>query len=163
MKKFLDICLFRLGPQDLPASAFLFGLVLCLNGIVGLVILSIEAPLLTAIAEFLVSLGLLVGFIWILLALDGKTLRFQQTLTALLGTDIVISLAALPFLIWISFDHHFTAATYLLVASMIWNVAVVGHIIRHALSSPYLFGLGLSFLYFLGSFIVMNFLFSAGR
>ncbi|MGH8499848.1 MAG: hypothetical protein ACRERV_13745, partial [Methylococcales bacterium] len=93
----------------------------------------------------------------------GKTIRFQQTLIALLGADTLISLTALPFLIWISLNQGFGLAYYILLGSMFWSVAVVGHIIRHALSSPYLFGLGLSILYFLASFKVMVYLFPVVR
>ncbi len=163
LKVFLDICLFRRGPQDLPASAFFFGIVLLANAVVGLIILSMEAPFLTVVPQFLVSITLLTGFSWIVLALSGKSIRFQQTLTALLGADTVISLAALPFLVWISLNQSFGWVYYILLASMLWSVAVVGHIIRHALSSPYLFGLGLSILYFLASFKVMVYLFPVVR
>lgn len=163
MKTFLDICLFRRGPQDLPASAFFLGIVLFANTLVGLLILSMEAPFLTAVPQFLVSIALLAGFSWILLALNGKAIRFRQTLTALLGADTVISLVALPFLIWISLNQSFGWAYYILLGSMLWSVAVVGHIIRHALSSSYLFGLGLSILYFLASFQAMAYLFPIVR
>ncbi|MGH8557930.1 MAG: hypothetical protein ACRESZ_10810 [Methylococcales bacterium] len=163
LKIFLDICLFRRGPQDLPVSAFFFGIVLVANAVVGLIILSMEAPFLAAVPQFLVSIALLAGFSWIVLALSGRTIRFRQTLCALLGVDTVISLAALPFLVWISLNQNFGLAYYILIASMFWSVAVVGHIIRHALSSPYLFGLGLSILYFLASFKVMVYLFPVVR
>ncbi|MGR9105866.1 MAG: hypothetical protein ACU843_02945 [Gammaproteobacteria bacterium] len=159
LKRFLDICLFRCGPQDLPSSAFFLILVFIANTVVGLIILSMEAPLASAVPQFLVSIVLLAGFSWILLALSGKSARFRQTLTALLGADTVISLAALPFLISISTNHSLGWPYYVLLSSMFWSIAVVGHIIRHALSSSYLYGLGLSILYFMGSFQAMAYLF----
>jgi hypothetical protein len=163
LKKFLGICMFRLGPQDLPASTFFLGIVLLSNAAVGLLIFSMEAPLLLAVPQFIAGIALLAAFSGIVLALSGKLLRFQQTLTALLGADTLISLIALPFLIWISEDRNFSWAYYVLYASMFWSVAVVGHIIRHALSSSFIFGLGLSILYFLASFQVMAFLFPISR
>ncbi|MGH8550803.1 MAG: hypothetical protein ACRERU_19835 [Methylococcales bacterium] len=159
LKIFLDLCIFQRGPQDMPASAFFLGIVLLANAAVGLTILSMEAPFLDAVPQFLVSIALLVGFSWIVLRLSGKTIRFQQTLIALLGADTLISLTALPFLIWISLNQGFGLAYYILLGSMFWSVAVVGHIIRHALSSSYIYGLGLSILYFLGSFQAMAYLF----
>lgn len=163
LKIFLDICLFKRGPQDLPASAFFLGIVLFANAVVSMIILSVEAPFLTALPQFLTGIALLVVFIRIVLALSGKMLRFQQTLTALLGADTVISLISLPFLIWISANQNFGVIYYILIASMLWSMAVVAHIIRHALSSSYLFGLGLSILYFLASFKLMVYLFPVLR
>lgn len=155
--------MFKRGPQDIPASLFFLGIVLIMNAVVGLAILSMEAPFLAALPQFLASIAFLAGFSWIVLGLSGKTMRFQQTLTALLGTDTLISLMALPFLIAISWDHEFGLAYYILLGSMLWSVAVVGHIIRHALSSSYLYGLGLSILYFVGSFQAMAYLFPIAR
>ncbi len=163
LKTFLDICLFRRGPQDLPPSTFFLGSVLLANAAVGLIILSMEASLLAAVPQFLISITLLAGFSWIVLAFGGKTIRFRQTLTALLGADTLISLLALPFLIWISLSQRFGPVYYILIASMMWSVAVVGHIIRHALSSSYLYGLGLAILYFLASFQATAFLFPVAR
>jgi hypothetical protein len=163
LRTFLDICLFRRGPQHLPASTFFLIFVLLANAAVGLIILSMEAPFLAAIPQFLVSIALLAGFSWTVLAFDGKTVRFQQTLTALLGADTVISLLALPFLLWISQYQRFGPAYYVLIASMVWSVAVVGHIIRHALSSSYLYGLGMAILYFFASFQATAFLFPVAR
>lgn len=160
LKTFLDLCLFRCGPQDLPASGFFLGFVFVANCLVGLIIFSMEASLALAVWQFLFSIALLGAFSWTILALGGKTVRFQQTLTALLGADTLISLIALPFLIWISLFHSFGLAYYVLIGSMFWSVAVVGHIIRHALSSTYLFGLGLSVLYFMASFQATSLLFS---
>ncbi|MCI0734299.1 MAG: hypothetical protein L0Y38_10830 [Methylococcaceae bacterium] len=159
VKVFLDICMFKRGPQDMPASAFFLGIVLLANAAVGLIILSMEASFLAAVPQFLVSVILLAGFSWAVLRLSGKAVRFRQTLIALLGADTLISLTALPFLIWISMNEGFGLAYYILLGSMLWSVAVVGHIIRHALSSSYVYGLGLSILYFLGSFQAMAYLF----
>jgi hypothetical protein len=155
--------MFKRGPQDMPASAFFLGFVLLANAAVGLTILSMEASFLVAVPQFLVSIVLLAGFSWVVLRLGEKTIRFQQTLTALLGADTLISLTALPFLIWISLNQGFGLAYYILLASMLWSVAVVGHIILHALSSSYVYGLGLSILYFLGSFQAMAYLFPIAR
>jgi hypothetical protein len=151
--------MFKRGPQDMPASAFFLGIVLLANAAVGLTILSMDASLLVAVPQFLVSIALLAGFSAVVLRLSGKAIRFRQTLIALFGADTVISLAASPFLIWISLNQGSGLAYYVLLGSMLWSVAVVGHIIRHALSCSYLYGLGLSILYSLGSFQAMAYLF----
>lgn len=163
VKIFLEICLLRSGPQDLPASAIFLGVVFVANAFVGLIILSIEAPFQAAVPQFFVSIGLLTAFSWIILTASGKATRLQQTLTALLGADTLISLFALPFLIWISLNQSYGLAYYVLFASMLWSIAVVGHIVRHALSSSYLFGFGLAILYFFTSFQVMAYLFPIVR
>ena len=84
--------------------------------------------------------------------------RFVQSATALFGADTVITLAALPLLHTIGPEPEaispLAGIAYLLLLG--WNVAVVAHVLRHALSTsrgPALMWAG---AYILGTFIVAS-------
>lgn len=95
----LDIVLCRRGPQDLPESPALFGLLafwyVGLNFIQGRLAgwtLGGVAPLIAV--EFL----MLLGWVWALLAFYGRRPRFLQTISAVLGIAIFLILADLAML-----------------------------------------------------------------
>jgi hypothetical protein len=163
LQLFLDICLFRRGPQDLPASTLFLGLVLGSNALVGLVILAMESSLDRAILELLTGMAMLVVFSWIVLSAASKGERMKQTVTALLGADTVISCMALLPLVGVSASQNVGLASFLLVGLMLWSVTVVAHIYRHALSSSYIYALALTILYFSLSFQVMAYFFPVPR
>lgn len=163
LQLFFDICLFRRGPQDLPASTLFLVLVLVVNALVGLVILAMESSLDRAILEFLTGTAMLVVFSWIVLSAASKGERMKQTVTALLGADTVISCMALPLLAWVSARQNVGLASFFLVGLMLWSVSVAAHVYRHALSSSYMYALALTILYFSLSFQVMAYFFPISR
>ncbi|QJD30424.1 hypothetical protein [Methylococcus geothermalis] len=159
IRLFIEICLFRRGPQDVPSSMLLFWLVAGAYLLVGFILLGLEVAWLPAIVESLVELAMLLGFVWLLLALFKKTPRWQKTATAMLGSDVVISTPAIPLVGWTLAVPDATAIHLLLFGMMLWHVAVVAHIFRHALSKPWATGLLLAVAYVAGSYSVMMTLF----
>ena len=87
--------------------------------------------------------------------------RFVQTLTALAGSGAIMTVIALPLVIWQSFvgvtdANAPTMPSWLLMIWMIWNVVVVGHILRHALSTVLPLGIGLAAVYAYITFQLMR-------
>jgi len=159
VRVFLDICLGTKGPQDLPSSRFLLGLVFAANAVIGVVVFWVETTLSQSFLEVLLSLAWLIGFTYTVLMVSGKSGRFQQTLCALLGTDIVISLIALPLLIWMKGAADLPLPYYFIIGLMCWSMLIVGHILRHALATTHSISLGLALLYVLGSYQLMAYFF----
>jgi len=159
VRLFLEICLYQKGPQDVPASAALFYLMVLAYFAIGAVVLGMQTGWLIGIAQAVVELMLVLGFIWGLLALSRKPARFQQTATALLGSDTLISVAALPLLLSVKAAPQTAFPYVLLMGLMIWSMAVTGHILRHALSKPLSLGIGLAVLYFLATYQIMAYWF----
>lgn len=90
-KAFVDIALWRKGPQDLPVSVLLLLLVAMLDTALALVLGSAVGPPderreLRVAFELAVSLG----WIWLLLALFRRPERFVQTATAIFGTSVLL-------------------------------------------------------------------------
>lgn len=96
-KAFLDIALWRKSPAQLPASAFLLGLVAFVVAMIE--VLSALLPpnpsdrVLTRVA---LSVGLPLVFAWVVLRIAGRPQRFLQTGSALLGVAVLAQLLLYP-------------------------------------------------------------------
>lgn len=161
-REFLHICLFRRGPQDLPASTPL--LVLCLlASILGSVViaatsLTLPMAVMSAVAETL----FMCAAVYLLLWVRGHAARWQQTVTAIAGAGVVLILLALPLLAWILAAEAQSAAAglpiLLFYGIIIWNLMVLGHIFRHALSTLLPLGVFVALVYYSASVIFINWL-----
>jgi hypothetical protein len=133
---YVELCLLRRAPQDLPASAALFWTVLAAELAVGLAVgLAAGLPLGTSLAQDLLEAGLMLGALYAGLYFTRHLGRFVQAATALLGTSALISLAALiPLSLNPTGSKETDAAALgavLLLGLMIWSTVVAGHILRH--------------------------------
>lgn len=91
MQSFLDIALWRKGPQDLPASPLLATFVLMAYMVAGLVRMQLYALDLAASLLFIcIDTLMLGGWLWLVLAFFGRRQRFVQTITATLGVGLLV-------------------------------------------------------------------------
>jgi hypothetical protein len=155
IKLLFDICLFKQGPQDLPASVGLLRMLAIIDVMISLLMLSVHTDWLASLFQAIVSVLLIVGFSWLMLYLARKRERFVQTASTFLGTDALISFFALPGIASMTIGTGALLAFFITITLMIWHWAVTGHIIRNALDQTWTFSLGLAFLYILGSYQVM--------
>lgn len=167
LRRFVDICLLRAGPQDLPASTFLLATTLAVYGIAGLFLSLVNTTLSEALLMVMVDILLLAAFAYVILWVRTLTARFVQALTALAGTGAMLEFAAWPALAWQQLSATADGAglmipSLLLWAWLFWSIAVVGHILRHALSTTYTAGTLLSLLYtFIAISVVRSLFFSS--
>lgn len=166
LQRYLDICLLRAGPQDLPASTVLLWLSLLAYFAVGMV-MSVQ-NLDVARATLLVSLdlALLAALLFALLWSRNAMSRYLQTLTALLGTGAILELVVLPILSWQqeglgdeTISPMLMIASLLLWIWLLWDLLVIGHILRHTLSTRLLIGVLLGVVYLFISYSVTQILF----
>jgi hypothetical protein len=151
---FLDICLLRKGPQQVPVSPVLLRLTLVTYGISGLLVPLLDTDLPTSLLLVLVDIALLTGLTYGVLRLRGYGERLPQTLTALLGTGTLLQLLALPVLIWLDQEvagNGMPELPWLLWFGLFaWSIAIMAHILHHALSVSY----GLGALYSVGYVLI---------
>ena len=163
VKTWLELCLLRKGPQDLPASGFFLGLSLGCYALVSWLVASPSFGITDAALLALVDSGMLAAFVVLLLYLQSKTERINQALSALAGSGSLMGLFALPLVLLVDPGQPaeqvpaLLAGVWLLL--LIWNLFVMAHIIRHALSSSFAVGLGAAVLYALVSMQVVATLF----
>lgn len=150
---FLDICLFRKGPKDVPASAALLKVCLLAYGLSGLLVLILSTPAPVAILQVLLDLVLLSGLLHLALILRRHPQRFEQALSALTGTGALMAVLALPLMSWIvhpSSDSIVELPLTLLLALMVWSIAIMAHILRQTFETSVwagvLYALGYTFL-----------------
>ena len=147
------ICLWRVAPQDLPASGTLLSLSLACYVLVSVLVSLGSYGLAEAVQLSLLDLGLMTVFVLSLLYLQNKTARIYQTLSALAGTGSLLGVFALPLVWWVQPDTQPGEVPVILtlfwLLLLVWNLLVMAHIMRHALSSSLAIGLGVSLLYVL--------------
>jgi hypothetical protein len=153
----LGLCLLRSGPQDLPYHLGLTQLLVGTLAVLELVYSQLlEIPL--ALPRVALSIGLLLAFPWLLLAIRGLRARYLQTLAALAAVELLFTALFLPLaLAVIDLPPPDPEAPELLqillglltLVLLGWKLTVHGHILRHALDWPRLPALLLALALFL--------------
>ncbi len=143
---FLDVCLFRKGPKDLPASTALLKICLLAYGFSGFLVLILSTPVPVALLQVLLDLLLLSGLLHLALTVRRYPQRFEQALSALTGAGALMALLALPLMNWILSGSSVEAPSVLLLALMVWSIAIIAHI----LSQTFETSIGIGALYALG-------------
>jgi hypothetical protein len=140
IKLFFSIAILGKGPQDVPYSRFLFVALLVVLFIADL----ISNQLLASSGEqldmkklilFLVLANVIVyGLTYLLVYVHGFANRAIQTMTALLGVELIIMLAQLPIFILLPlFAQNKGILVLLYYITMGWELVANVHIYRHAL------------------------------
>ena len=160
--RFWEICLLRKGPEDVPYSPPLMLLLLLLGYVVDNLRINLLLPGITAwqlagilLLHTLLMLSITAG----LLTLFGYRARIIQTLTALTGTGVILSLLMLPLdFITRQNPQNFTMASLIIMAVQIWSLVIIGHILTHALSVHRLTGVIIAIGYLILGLAAFNML-----
>lgn len=157
---FIQICLLRRGPQDLPTSSILLGIALTAHMLMAVLFVAAYEGVVKAFLSGALDTVILAALTGCLLYTQRRSARFVQTLTALAGTGAIITLVTLPISGWFlgtgPESREGGLAILLLLMVTAWSVAVVGHILRHALSAPYFVGLVLAIVFLAVSIFVLR-------
>lgn len=146
LRLLLQLCLFRLAPQDLPYSPRLAqGLVLLGAGL-SLLFVRLRDTDDGGPGRITLSLLLLLGLPWLLLRLRQRLPRYTQTLTAFAGTGVLFMLVLLPLVQPLArlpppAPGSIPTASHVMVwllsmGLLAWKIAINAHIWRHALDWP---------------------------
>lgn len=155
----VELCLLRLGPQQLPASPALLLVSLLLNLLVGvLMVMAVNLGVMEAVAESLFEIILMLGALYLALKSYNKLARFNQTASALMLSGLLLGLLSLPLVTW---NHRSQSAEsgLLLLLLIFWSILVLGHILRHAFSIPLNLGIAVGVAYTLFSWNLIALIF----
>lgn len=157
---FINLCRLRAGPQDLPYSPLLLGLSILGYALVGLGVALLDQALNWALISTGVDTLLLLGLAWLGLWVRERLPRAVQTMTALTGTGMLFGLMGWPVIGWLQRmgDNPSSLLALILFLLIIWNIAVIGNILRHALDLPLWLGAGVALLYVYTTLRVMSIL-----
>ena len=148
-KAFWDIALWRRSPAHLPASLFLLGLVAAAVGlleVVGAMLPPSSSD--RIVTRVILSVGLPLGFAWVVLAIARHSQRFLQTGIALLGVGVLSELVVYPvssLLEVVGADQPIAIPLgVLLLLGFIWYLMACANIWRAALDSGAGLGIAVS-------------------
>ncbi len=174
MKVFVDIVFWRKGPQDLPASTLL--LAVCVAAVLGLnlAIAGVREAFmppdpLAPQSQFLYAIiepALVLGWLWLLLALFRRPGRFRQSATALMGIGLVLSpvlLGSSLVAVRVGQDSRvaWSLAAGVVVVVSVWYLLAVAHILRSALETRLFPAIVLTLVFMTGVWFVQVGLFGA--
>lgn len=151
-KVFIDIALWRKGPQHLPASGLLLLLTAGIYAALALVFGNlINLPEDHKELRTLLEMGLGLGWIWLLVTLFGRPARFLQTATAVFGTTALLAplvLGLQAVLLRLGQTHVFTVPLLFgLLTVVVWYLLITAHILRAALEVSLFIAIVLTLLY----------------
>ena len=139
---FLDIMLHRRGPDSLPSSQFLLWSLLVLAIVVDVVVTWWAGGSGRVVAVDLLVTGFNVWFVWALLRMFNRQGRFRQTMTALLGADVILTFIQAPVLPLLDVSDPqnpaLTLPLLLTVIVFVWAVDINAYVFSRALERPYL-------------------------
>lgn len=151
IQAFLEICLLRKGPQDLPASSLFFGICTGAYALSSLLLATAYQDFNNAVIVALTDSGLTIVITYVLLFAVRRPQRWLQTITALLGTGTMFSLLATPVYYAIASPGVVQSGNpvlgILIWALIIWNVIVMAHILKHALAVSFPMGILVALTY----------------
>lgn len=150
-QRFIAIVLLRGGPQDLPWSTGLMGAAIAVTAIINVPVIQRFTPGISPLLQISLLAGYNLAFLAIALWLRGHAPRFVQSATALFASDAIISTVGLPVLLLIGRpDQASVLGALAFLALLVWNIAVVNHILRAALAMTTPLSLGVTLAYVFG-------------
>lgn len=160
IRLFIDICLLRAAPQDVPAAPVLLWLTLVAYLATGLLALAPGEGLVRAGSMVAVDTLTLLALLAASLHVRRHPGRFGQTATALLGTGTVFGVLLLPVLVLGGTGESAAGLAFpLWLGLFLWGLVVTAHILRHALDLPIAGGTLVAVLYFAVSMTLIEALF----
>jgi hypothetical protein len=142
LQTFLEIALWRKGPQDLPASRALALTVLLVYVAIGFVRVRLfDLNLRAATVNIGVDVLMLSVWLYAVLAFFGRRQRFIQTMTATLGVGVLMQLLDTLMLV---LDQGDAYADNWLFIRFVLVALIMGRILMHALERGLVTGIALT-------------------
>jgi hypothetical protein len=162
--RLLAIMLLRAGPQHLPYSMSLLGILTVLYLATGVLVLATAMSIGQAIANLMLDVAVLFAFSYFCLSVLKLKARLVQMVSALTGIGAMYHLLAWPLFTQLHQmqpeQQGVTIVALLMLLLISWQVLVFAHIFRFAMQMSMLRGLILSFGYLFLSIAVADIFFS---
>jgi len=157
LQKLIALLFLKSAPQDLPfAKEFAIRLSF-FYWFSGVLVLSTTLRPGLEVQSMLLSLTVLLGFVYIVLRVFSLEARFLQTISAMAGVSVLFNLASWPLLYAVSAETSNESSqvivSLLFLMLISWEILVKAHILKHALELSMFKAMILSFSLF---FITMT-------
>ena len=142
---FVDIMLHRRGPESLPSSKFLFWSLLALSVVAEFVLLWLAARPGREFAVGLLVSGFDIWFVWALLRTFNRQARFRQTMTAIFGVEVLLTILQTPLARAVATappadpeNPTLTLPAFIGFLLLVWAIDITAFVFARALERPYL-------------------------
>lgn len=160
IRAFFNICLLKIGPQDLPKSNVFMMLTLIAYIIINTISELLSYHIAQSFLLALIHVGILVFLISSLLYINQYPQRITQTITALVGADILLNLLALPIGFWLiqaeQYGFDMGLPSILLLFLSAWTVTIYAHILSNALDVHFFVAIIIVFIYVMVTFSILT-------
>jgi len=170
MRHVFALCRLRGDPQDTVYSRPLLVLLLAATCAIDALGGALLGDVADALAHSLLASAVALGLCAVALALRGLVNRYVQTATSLIATGIVVALVQLPILGLLgsfvdgvplsSADMAWNLLQILLrwagLATLVWQVLVYAHVVRHAMDGGFGFALVLVLTWFVANWALSS-------
>jgi hypothetical protein len=153
---FVDIMLHRRGPDSLPSSQFLLWTLLALSILGDCAILWLAGEPGRSFAVSLLVTGFDLWFVWAVLRTFNRQPRFRQTMTAMLGTELLLAALQAPLVRPLveapppdPENPTVTLTGVLWLAILVWSIDISAFVFSRALERPYFLCVAIVIAYFL--------------
>ena len=165
LRVLVDIALLRRDPGVLPASVTLLVLAATADALASAWYASIAFGSGNLAARIGLHLGFALSAFWVLLTAWGRGHRYRQTMTALLGTSVLLTPIAVALYFLQVLATQSEAITFLLgmakLAVLVWFVVIVAHIVRSALDATLFTGVFVALAWVLADQVLARTVFPA--
>ena len=156
---FIRVALFKSPPQELPASSSVLAIAIAMSLMVGVARYLLVGAEFYSVFRIFLELVIPGVLLFLLLSFYKFHNRFSQTFAAICGSGAIIYALAMPVL-----PSFFAAAespqrelsVYLIIAIDLWSVAVLAHILRHAVNVGLATGISLAVGLVLGTLFLVE-------
>ncbi|MFL2553643.1 MAG: hypothetical protein ACJ0S4_02930 [Candidatus Rariloculaceae bacterium] len=127
---FVDIALHRRGPEHIPSSAFLFGLLTTIYLIVSIVATQVAEPFPQSRGHGHFRDTLLLSRLYLVAVINSIVVpdRFYQTVSAIFGAQTFLTLIGIPILISIGIEsgeiETFNVGSWLFFILILWSIDI---------------------------------------
>jgi hypothetical protein len=150
LRHYFLMCLFLSSPERLPYNPYAFAVTVVAYFGLGLAFVDQHFGYAVIAARILLEIAMLAAIARTGLAMRNLPHRFPQTFSALVGVNLVMSLAAIPLhkLFLADADPNSSLANIVFIGFMVWNLAVISLIFKRALEISIRLSAMISFSYF---------------
>ncbi|MDB2705408.1 hypothetical protein N9Y67_02580 [Pseudomonadota bacterium] len=160
IQRYIDLCLFKASPADMPASANLLKLTLLAYFLVSVAISLIDMDWTISLFSSFSDMIFMIITVSLLLQFHGLQSRFKQTLIALSGAGICLGLLSFPVAMWFNniaeAEQASSYAMLFMVIIMFWSLMITSHIFRYALDISVGFATVITVIYTILSLLVLG-------
>ncbi len=159
LKHYLKMCLFLSSPSNLPFNPYTVVLTLLAYVIAGYALLGSERSLISISGQILIEIGLLYAISSVVLKLVKKPERLIQTMSALIGINLIVSLVSIPIFYLLSAptpDQLSPIAFQIDIIFRLWNLAIISLIFIRSFQINTLLAGFMAINYFLFYIILMK-------